>query len=144
MSEIKKTQKETIKQTADEGSILDQIIESTNTYPSDEGYDQTKEGLELFLSHLIKSDENVKVNKDAIDIMIAKIDEKLQNQLDEILHNEEFKKIESTWRSLDYLVSKTNFDENIKIDILNVSKSQLSEDLEDSFEITQSGRYKHI
>jgi len=144
MSEIKKTQKENIKQTADEGSILDQIIESTNTYPSDEGYDQTKEGLELFLSHLIKSDENVKVNKDAIDIMIAKIDEKLQNQLDEILHNEEFKKIESTWRSLDYLVSKTNFDENIKIDILNVSKSQLSEDFEDSFEITQSGLYKHI
>lgn len=125
-------------------SLLDQIIEATNTKPSDEGYNQTKQGLEIFLSHLIGAEEEVKVNKDVIDIMIAEIDQKLQNQLDEILHNEEFKRIESTWRSLHFLISKTDFNENIKIDILNVSKEQLLEDFENSLDITQSGLYKHV
>jgi len=126
-------------------SLLDEIIEATNTSPSDEGYQQTKKGLEVFLSHLMESStEGTKVNKDVIDIMIAEIDKKLQDQLDEILHNKEFKKIESTWRSLHYLISKTDFNENIKIDMLNVSKSQLSEDFENAFDVTQSGLYKHV
>lgn len=135
------------KKSSENLSLLDQIVEATKTSPADDGYDQTKEGLELFISHLMESsssDEKIKVNKDAIDIMIAEIDNKLQKQLDAILHNEEFKKVESTWRSLHYLVSKTDFRENIKIDILNVSKTQLTEDFEDAFDITQSGLYKHV
>jgi len=139
----KDTQSTAVKEN-ENGSLLDGIIEATNTFPSDEGYAQTKQGLEVFLSHLLDAKEDIKVNKDVIDIMIAEIDQKLQRQLDEILHNEEFKKIESAWRSLYFLISKTDFNENIKIDILNVTKEQLLEDFENSLDITQSALYSHV
>lgn len=144
MDEINKNSAELKSEEMKDLSLLDSIIEATNTYPNDEGYEETKKGLEMFISHLIGEDEELKINKDVIDIMIAEIDEKLQKQLDEILHNEDFKKIESTWRSLHFLISKTDFNENIKIDILNVTKAQLLEDFENSLDITQSGLYKHI
>jgi type VI secretion system protein ImpC len=126
-------------------SLLDQIIESTNTSPNDEAYEQTKKGLELFISYIVDNNEqDSKINKDIIDLMISEIDTKLENQLNEILHNEEFQKVESTWRSLHFLVSKTDFRENIKLEILNVTKEELLEDFENSLDITQSGLYKHI
>lgn len=144
MEEIEKNSEVTISEESENNSLLDNIIEATNTFPSDEGYQETKKGLEMFISHLLGSEEVLKVNKDVIDVMISEIDQKLQNQLDVILHNEEFKKIESTWRSLHFLISKTDFNENIKIDILNVTKDQLLEDFENSLEISQSGLYKHV
>jgi type VI secretion system protein ImpC len=127
-------------------SLLDEIIESTNTSPDDEGYEQTKHGLELFISYIINDNNNkdLKVNKDIIDLMISEIDFKLQKQLDVILHNKDFQKIESTWRSLNFLVSRTDFRENIKIEMLNVTKEQLLEDFENSLDNTQSGLYKHV
>src|SRR3990167_9015041 len=42
------------------------------------------------------------------------------------------------------LVDRTNFRENIKLEIINASKQDLLDDFEDSQEITQSGLYKHI
>ena len=45
--------------------------------------------------------------------------------MDAILHNEEFEKLVSTWRDLKDLVDRTNFRENVKRDVLDVSKQSL-------------------
>ena len=76
--------------------------------------------------------------------MIAEIDTKLSQQMDEILHHPDFQALESSWRGLQLLVERTNFRENIKIELLNVSRQDLLDDFEDSPEVTQSGLYKHI
>jgi type VI secretion system protein ImpC len=76
--------------------------------------------------------------------MIAELDAKLSAQLDEVLHNEAFQKIESAWTGLKYLVDKTNFRENIKLEIMNCSKDDLMADFEDAPEIPKSGLYKQI
>ena len=44
----------------------------------------------------------------------------------------------------DLVIDQTDFRENIKIDILNVSKDALLEDFENSPEIPKSGLYQHI
>ncbi|WP_206360723.1 type VI secretion system contractile sheath domain-containing protein, partial [Pseudomonas viridiflava] len=87
---------------------------------------------------------NEPVKKAMVDRMIAEIDAKLSRQMDEILHHPDFQSLESSWRGLQLLVDRTNFRENIKIEILNVSKDDLLEDFEDSPEVMQSGLYKHI
>lgn len=57
--------------------------------------------------------------------MIAEIDRKLSSQVDAIMHHPTFQKIESAWRGLKFAVDRTNFRENIKFELLNVSKEDL-------------------
>lgn len=76
--------------------------------------------------------------------MIAHIDYLLSKQMDEVLHNEEFQKLESTWRGLRFLVERTDFNENIKIDLFDIRKEEALEDFENNPDITQSVVYKNI
>ncbi len=61
----------------------------------------------------------------SIEAMIAALDHKLTEQVNEILHHEEFQKLESSWRGLHYLVNNTETDEQLKIRVMNVSKQDL-------------------
>jgi len=65
----------------------------------------------------------------SIEAMIAALDKKLTEQVNKIIHNEEFQKLESAWRGLHYLVNNTESDEQLKIRVLNVSKSDLGKTL---------------
>jgi type VI secretion system protein ImpC len=66
---------------------------------------------------------------DTIEEMIARIDEKLSVQMNEILHAEEFQKMESAWRGLHYLVFNSETDSQLKIRVMNVSKNELYKNL---------------
>ncbi|WP_294613253.1 type VI secretion system contractile sheath large subunit [uncultured Gilliamella sp.] len=84
-----------------------------------------------------------KLDKHLLDYHISQIDQKLSRQLDVIMHNETFQEIESTWRGLKFLVSRTDFRRNVKIELLDVSKEGLRQDFEDAPEIVQTGFYRH-
>ena len=126
-------------------SILDRIIAETKLTPDDEAYDIAKRGVSAFIEELLKpQNEHEPVKKAMVDRMIAEIDAKLSRQMDEILHHQQFQALESSWRGLKLLVDRTNFRENIKLEVLNASKQDLLDDFEDSPEVVQSGLYKHI
>lgn len=59
-----------------------------------------------------------------IEQIISAIDEKLTNQINHIIHNENFQQLESTWRGLFYLVNNTETDSSLKIRVLNISKEE--------------------
>lgn len=126
-------------------SLIDQLIETTRIKPDDEAYSMTRQGLEAFISQLLEpSRSQEKVSQSMIDEMIAALDAKLCQQVDAIMHNQNFQKLESSWRSLKFLVDRTDFRENNRIEILNVSKEALLEDFEDAPDITRSGLYKAV
>jgi len=129
-------------QSEEKVSLIDDILSVTKLTPQEEGYEITKKGVEVLINNLLKGEKKEKVSKQLIDEMISEIDKKLSSQMDEILHNEKFQKLESAWRSLKFLVDKIDFRENIKLEILNVSKDELREDFEDAPEVVQSGLYK--
>jgi len=134
-------------QTSDiaELGILDQIIAQTSLTPEDEAYGIAKRGVSAFIEELLKpQNQSEPVKKALVDRMIAEIDAKLSHQMDEILHNPEFQSLEASWRGLNLLVDRTDFRENIKIELLNVSKQDLLDDFEDAPEVIQAGLYKHI
>ncbi|GGC59461.1 hypothetical protein GCM10011504_42060 [Siccirubricoccus deserti] len=64
-----------------------------------------------------------------IEGIIAAIDAKLTEQVNQIIHQEDFQQLESAWRGLHYLVSNTETDEFLKIKVFNVSKKELSRTL---------------
>ena len=68
------------------------------------------------------------VSEDAVEsvsAIIAEIDRKLSEQINLILHHEEFQKLEGAWRGLHYLVSNTETDTMLKVRVLNISKKEL-------------------
>ena len=130
---------------AEAPSLLDDIVTATRLKPKDEGYSLAKKGVEALMSELIEPGRKVdKVSKALVDEMIAEIDQKLGLQVDAVLHHAELQKLESAWQGLKYLVDKTDFRENIRLELLNVSKEDLLEDFEDSPEVTKSGLYKTV
>ena len=131
--------------TTEDASLLDQILSETRLAPNDEGYDVARKGVAAFISEMMKPTRgDEKVNAGAVDQMIAAIDQKLSAQVDQIMHHEDFQKMESAWRGLKFVIDKTDFRQNIKIEMLNASKEDLLEDFEDSPEVVQSGLYKHV
>lgn len=69
-------------------------------------------------------------DKQLIQDLVGAIDTMVQDQLNEILHAEDFQKMEATWTSIADLVEATNFRANIDINLLDVPKEEAFEDLE--------------
>jgi type VI secretion system protein ImpC len=65
----------------------------------------------------------------SVEAIIAEIDKKLSEQVNKIIHHEDFQKLEGTWRGLYHLVSHTETDEKLKIRVLNISKKDLGNTL---------------
>lgn len=64
-----------------------------------------------------------------IEAIIAEIDKKLSEQINKIIHHEEFKQLESAWRGLEYLVNNTETNTLLKIKFMPLSKKELSRNL---------------
>lgn len=60
-----------------------------------------------------------------IETIIAEIDKKLSEQINLIMHHQDFQQIEGTWRGLSHLINNTETDEMLKIRVLNLSKKDL-------------------
>ncbi len=89
------------------------------------------EGAVRTLAEQVLSDATV-VSDDAlttINSIIAEIDKKLTEQVNLILHNEDFQKLEGAWRGLHYMVKNTETDEMLKIKVMNISKKDLHKTL---------------
>jgi len=145
MAEKKEKTVSTEKQAAEEVSILDEVVQATRLQPSDEAYSVTRKGIEALVSQLVEPGREVpKITQAVVDDMITEIDQKMSLQVDAILHHPDYQKMESAWRSLKFLVDRTDFRENTKIEMINIAKDELLEDFEDAPEVPKSGLYKTL
>jgi type VI secretion system protein ImpC len=74
-------------------------------------------------------DETALISDDAvksIEAIIAEIDKKLSEQINAIMHHQEFQALESSWRGMHHLVNNTETDETLKVRVLNLSKKDLA------------------
>jgi type VI secretion system protein ImpC len=76
-------------------------------------------------SSTLVSDNAIKT----IEAIIAEIDRKLTEQVNLILHHQDFKTLEGSWRGLHYLVNNTETGENLKIRVMNISKKEVAKTL---------------
>ena len=64
---------------------------------------------------------------DTIDAMLSKLDQKLTEQLNEVIHNEEFQTLESSWRGLAYTINHSETDASLRVKVMNASKKELQQ-----------------
>jgi type VI secretion system protein ImpC len=128
-----------------ETSLLDQIVDQglrpREPAARDRGKDLIRQFVEQFLDgHVtIGRDVEVMINK-----RITQIDDMVSTQLNEILHNPDFQKLESSWRGLYHLVSQTRTSAMMKIRMLHCSKRELYRDFERAPEFDQNALFKKI
>ena len=127
--------------------LIASILNFSKLSNDENNYSIAAQGMQSLLSRVIEDDqglEDVRIDKRYVESLIDELDEKLSKQMDEILHNAEFQALESPWRSLKLLTDRTEFGENIKIEILSVSQDELLQDFEDTADITETGLYRKV
>ncbi len=131
-------------ETTEAVGLLDQLIDAAR--PDDQmARARTKDAFTQFLDQVVKPGQVVSKDVEAnIKSWITEIDKKLSSQLNEIMHNPDFQKLESTWRGLNYLVMQSETGESLKIRVLNVTKKELAKDLEKAVEFDQSQLFKKV
>jgi len=132
MAEEMKDQKETqaAETVAIEPSEFDSLLKKEFKPKSDHAKDAINSAVRTLAEQalsdtVIITDDSVRT----IESIIAEIDRKLSEQINQIMHQEDFQKIESAWRGLSHLVNNTETDETLKIRVLNLSKKDLSKTL---------------
>ena len=145
MPETQKTAGSTaVIEQAAESSVLDQIVEQgrfTDPSARERGKGLIKEFVEQVL------EGSMTLGRDAdqmISARVAQIDHLISIQLNEVLHNAQFQKLESTWRGLKYLLDQSETGTQLKIRVLNASKKDLLRDLQRAPEFDQSAMFKKV
>lgn len=126
---------------AGEASFLEQAIAATKQTERNEAQDLLKTLTEQAMKGTVKWDKNLSVT---INAAIAAIDDAMSRQLSALLHTDKFKQLEGSWRGLHHLVSKSETGSDLKIRVMNISKKELTRDLEKAVEFDQSQIFKKI
>jgi type VI secretion system protein ImpC len=141
----KKKQEEQQVETVAQDSLLDEIVSEMKIGPNDEGFTEARQGVHVLISELMgRRKTGERIDRKMVDAMVAELDRRIGEQVDTVIHHEEFQKLESSWKGLKYLVDHVDFRENIRVNILQARKEELLEDFEDASEIVTSGLYRHI
>src|SRR3977135_3754334 len=138
---------ETVRQTGAAGTtteapgLLDQIITNTKQTEPDRAQDLVKNLVEQALAGTVTFDRNL---TRTFDKAVAAIDAKMSAQLNAIMHDPKFLKLEGSWRGLHYLVQNSETGTSLKLRVLNIGKRELNRDLSRAIEFDQSQLFKKI
>jgi type VI secretion system protein ImpC len=128
-----------------ETDLLEQIIGESNMVREDSQRSWAKEIISEFAKEVMEGQITISKDTEAmINARIAELDRLISAQLNEIMHHEEFQKLEGSWRGLNYLVQQSETGENMKIKVMNVTKKELLKDMEKAPEFDQSTIFKKV
>ena len=122
-------------------SFLDQVLGATKQTERDRAQDLIKALTEEALKGTITYSRNL---TQTFERAIAALDQKVSTQLNAVMHNERFSKLEGSWRGLHYLVQNSETGTSLKLRMLQASKRDLSRDLQRAVEFDQSQVFKKI
>ena len=115
-----------VAETSEFGSLLSKEFRPK----TDRAAEEIESAVQTLAQYALK--DTALVSSDAvtsIENMIAQIDKKLTDQINQIMHHEDFQALESAWRGLHYMVNNTETDESLKIKVMSISKKELHKTL---------------
>ena len=131
-------------QTTEHG-LLDQIVEEGRLARDPSARERGKNLVKEFVTQVLEGAMTVSKDAEAmINARIAQIDHLVSIQLNEVLHNAAFQKLEGSWRGLKYLLNHSETSDKLKIKMFNVTKKELLRDLQRAPEFDQSAMFKKV
>ena len=130
MAEEQKAQQAAAGAVAEESSDFTSLLNKEFRPKSDRAKEEIEHAVGTLAEYALK--DTALLTDDAvssIESIIAAIDAKLTEQLNQIMHHPDFQQLESAWRGLHYLVNNTETDEFLKIRVMPISKKELHKTL---------------
>jgi len=126
-------------------SLLDQIIDEGRMAREESQKAWAKDLIGEFVGQVMEGTMVISKDMEAmINTRISQLDQLISGQLNAVMHHEAFQKLEGSWRGLQYLISKSETGQRMKIRVLNVSKKDLLKDMEKASEFDQSALFKQV
>jgi type VI secretion system protein ImpC len=125
-------------------SVLDLIVEGGRMAREPLQVLRAKEIVSEFINEVPKEFSDSRDAAEMISRRIAEIDRLLSNQLNEIMHNPDFQRLESAWLGVQKLVDSGELAKDLKVKILPVGKKELLKDFERSAGFDQSSLFKMV
>ncbi len=145
MAEKAKQAEAEVQEQAQEVGLLDQILTEGRMARDDFQKERAKDMIGEFVGQVMAGELTLSKNMDVtINSRIAEIDRLITAQMNEIMHNESFQKLEGSWRGLHHLVKNSLTSTQLKIRVMSVTKKDLLKDFERALEFDQSALFKKI
>ena len=128
-----------------EVNLLDQILTEGRLAKDDFQKQDAKDMIGEFVNQVMGGE--MKMSKDmygTINARIAEIDRLISSQLNEVIHEEGFQKLEGSWRGLHHLIKNSETNSQLKVRVMPAQKKELLKDLENALEFDQSATFKKI
>lgn len=126
-------------------TLLDALLAEARLDQEETSLQATRAGATALLQELLQTPgATPKVDRHAVDALIANIDEALSGQVNAILHHPQVQAMEAAWRGLKTLIGRIDFREGISLEMLQTTKAELLEDFEDAPDVTKSGLYQLV
>ena len=128
-----------------EVGLLDQIIEKSKVAKSDVEHQRARDIISELAKEVLEGTVVVSDNLNlTLDARVAELDRLISEQLNAVMHAEEFQQLESSWRGLHYLCSQTSTGTQLKIKVMNAQKKELVKDFKSAIDFDQSALFKKI
>jgi len=109
-----------------EASALDELLSREFKPKSDQAKEAVQQAVRTLAEQALVGTATVAGDViTSIEAIIAELDKKLSEQINLIMHHEDFRQLEGSWRGLYHLVSNTETDEMLKIRVMNISKKEV-------------------
>lgn len=127
------------------GGLLDKILTDGRMARDDYQKERAKDMIGEFVSQVMSGELTMSKNMDvAINSRIAEIDRLVSAQMNEIMHHEDFQKLEGSWRGLHHLIKNSLTGPMLKIKVMSVTKKDMLKDFERALEFDQSAMFKKV
>ncbi len=125
----------------DSASVLDQVIGATKQTEASEVTELLRALATEATAGTITFSKNLTVTMRQA---IEQLDRMMSEQLAAVMHHDNFKALEGSWRGIHYLVMNSLTGRDLKIRVINASKRDLGRDLAKAVEFDQSTLFKKI
>ena len=128
-----------------ETDLLARILDEGRLARNEVQVERAKDIIGEFVQQVMQGQMVVAKDTEAmISARIGEIDRLISAQLNEVMHAEEFQRLEASWRGLWHLVYQSETGVMLKIRVLNVNKKVLLKDMEKAVEFDQSALFKQV
>ena len=126
-------------------NLLDIIVENGRLGQTWEERRKGKEWIKEVVDEVLKGQIKVDTDTDAmLGERITELDELISAQLNEVMHTQEFQRLEGTWRGLQYLVDNSETSTMLKIKVMNASKRDLLKDFTKRSDWERAATFKKV
>ena len=125
-------------------TVLDRIFDDGRLVRDEHQVDGARRMLHGFIEEATKAGVQVEGSaKRALAARIVALDKLISEQVNQVLHNEKFQRLEASWRNVDKLVAENDLTTS-KVRVFNCHRSELERDFRRAPGFDQSVFFKHV